>query len=76
MAQDLLPINEDIGQIELVLIKLNTNAYQAVTDGGKLVISAIQKKDEMSLIGEDNGIGIEKQNLKLKVRLNFSYSKR
>ena len=63
LAQDLLPIKVDAGQIEQVLINLITNAYQAMPDGGKLVISGLQKKDRVSLKVEDNGVGIEKQNL-------------
>ena len=30
---------------------------------GRLVISGLQKKDKVSLMVEDNGVGIEKQNL-------------
>ena len=63
LAQDLLPVKVDAGQIEQVLINLITNAYQAIPEGGKLVISGNQKKDRVSLMVEDNGIGIEKQNL-------------
>ena len=45
LAQDLLPVMVDAGQIEQVLINLLTNAYQAMPDVGRLVISGIQKRD-------------------------------
>ncbi len=63
LAQDLLPVMVDAGQIEQVLINLITNAYQAMPDGGRLVISGIQKRNRISLMVEDSGIGIEKQNI-------------
>ena len=63
LAQDLLPIRVDAGHIEQVLINLITNAYQAMPDGGRLVISGLQRKDKVILKVEDNGVGIEKQNL-------------
>ena len=50
LAQDLLPIKVDAGQIEQVLINLITNTYQAMPEGGRLVISGLQKKDKVSLI--------------------------
>jgi signal transduction histidine kinase len=63
LAQDLLHVKINAGQIEQVLINLITNAYQAMPDGGRLVISGFQKKDKVILMIEDNGIGIEKQNI-------------
>ena len=63
LAQDLLPIMVDAGQIEQVLVNLITNAYQAMPEGGKLMISDIQNKDRVSLSVENTGIGIAPENL-------------
>jgi PAS domain S-box-containing protein len=63
LAQDLLPIMVDAGQIEQVLINLFTNAYQAMPEGGKLIISGLKKNDRVSLKVKDTGIGIANENL-------------
>ena len=46
LAQDLLLVKVDAGQVEQVLINLITNAYQAMPDGSELAIFGIQNNGQ------------------------------
>ena len=46
-----------------VLINLITNSVQAMADGGKLMIKASKKREELLISVKDTGIGIRKEDL-------------
>lgn len=54
----------DPRQIGQVLINLIINAYQAMSEGGKLTISAQAEKEKVYLSITDTGCGISKENMK------------
>jgi signal transduction histidine kinase len=62
--EDLPEVYVDSAQINQVLINLVVNAYQAMLEGGKLVIKAEVIGDEVRLAIKDNGIGISPENMK------------
>jgi signal transduction histidine kinase len=62
--EDLPEVYVDPGQINQVLINLVVNAYQAMLEGGKLVIEADVKGDEVRLAIKDDGIGISPDHMK------------
>jgi signal transduction histidine kinase len=51
----------DPGQIGLVLGNLVINAYQAMPEGGSLIISARAEEDEVALSVADIGCGISQE---------------
>lgn len=77
LEKELKFINADVGQIEQILMNLVVNARDAMTNGGKVIISTrscklpnIEKRNPSSqeifsiLTVQDNGIGISKENMK------------
>jgi len=60
----LSPLFVDPGQMGLVLGNLVTNAYQAMPEGGELLIGARANQDRVSLRVADTGCGIPEQNMK------------
>jgi signal transduction histidine kinase len=62
--EDLPEVYVDPDQINLVLINLVVNAYQAMLEGGKLVIEADVIGDEVRLAIKDDGIGISPDHMK------------
>ena len=61
--EDLSEIYVDPGQINQVLINLVVNAYQAMLEGGKLVIKAEVKSDKVRLAIKDDGSGISEDHM-------------
>jgi len=65
LAADLKPVRADLNQMQEVFINLLLNAYQSMTQEGKLTISTRNLNDESIEIRiSDTGKGIEPQNLK------------
>lgn len=58
---DLPEIIVDQAQLTQVLVNLAVNAIQAMPAGGKLKISTISAKENVSLVIEDTGVGMEKE---------------
>lgn len=58
MDQSQPEIVADRGQLYQVLVNLVVNAIQAMPDGGKLTIKTRKGNDEISLVVEDSGIGM------------------
>ena len=61
---DLPAVFVDPGKIDQVLGNLITNAYQAISDGGRLAVRAREEPDKVSLSITDTGCGISKENMK------------
>ncbi len=65
MAADLPQAYVDPGQIGQVLVNLLTNAYQAMPQGGQLIINAASSgRPEVSISITDTGCGISAENMK------------
>jgi two-component system NtrC family sensor kinase len=64
LSSNLPEITADPGQMQQVLINLVVNAIQAMPGGGKLSIYTIAKRNHISLVVEDTGIGMSKEVMK------------
>jgi len=64
ITPDLRPLFVDPRQTVLVFDNLITNAYQAMTEGGKLTIQAKTEEDRVHVSITDTGCGIPKENMK------------
>ena len=53
----------DTGQIKQVLVNLIKNAMQAMTRGGQLTIRTIDEDGGVSIVVEDTGVGISKEQI-------------
>ena len=54
----------DVSQIRIVLDNLVRNAFEAMPDGGRLVISAVSQPPHLDIVVADTGHGIEPDKLK------------
>ena len=63
IAPDLPRITADGPKMEQVCLNLITNAIQAMTNGGRLIISVIRQDDDIVFRFADNGPGIPPENL-------------
>jgi len=61
LASDLPRVYADPAQLNQVLVNLVVNALQAMPQGGQLTISTSSRKQGVSLIVEDTGIGMEQE---------------
>jgi two-component system, NtrC family, sensor kinase len=72
---DLLPaITGDESQLHQVLVNLVVNSIQAMPDGGKLTIQTYCAIDNVYMVVEDNGIGMD-EDVKSKIFIPFFTTK-
>ena len=58
LAASLPPVMADPSQLYQVLVNLVVNAIQAMPDGGRLVVQTTAGGDGVSMVVEDNGVGM------------------
>jgi two-component system NtrC family sensor kinase len=63
LADDLLPVSGDPGQLQQAVIALATNALDAMVISGILTIAAKNQDDKVVVDVIDNGVGIPPENL-------------
>jgi signal transduction histidine kinase len=64
IPQDLPPIVSDRGQLQQVFLNILNNAFAAVSDGGRIDISAAAEgADKVAVTITDNGVGIPKDHI-------------
>ncbi len=63
IAEDLLPVSGDPGQLQQAVIALATNALDAMVISGILTIAARNQADKVVVEVIDNGVGIQPDNL-------------
>jgi signal transduction histidine kinase len=63
LAEGLPAVSVDAGQIKQVLLDLVLNAIQAMPGGGEVVLRVELRGDFVVLEVQDQGIGIEEENL-------------
>ena len=61
LSQDLPEITADPAQLNQVLVNLVVNALQAMENGGTLTVRTLARKDHVSLVVEDTGIGMSEK---------------
>jgi signal transduction histidine kinase/CheY-like chemotaxis protein len=64
----------DNAMISTVLRNLISNAIKFTMPGGKIIVSAIEKQDEILFSVSDNGVGISKNSIEKLFRIDQSYS--
>jgi len=65
LAEDLLPIASDRGQLQQVFLNLLNNALAAVDDGGRIIITSWEKDADTEAVSiKDNGCGMSEETLK------------
>jgi signal transduction histidine kinase len=64
LAPDLPEVHADPSQINQVLVNLVINALQAMPSGGRLTLRTVHHPDQVSLIVEDTGMGMDEEVLK------------
>jgi two-component system NtrC family sensor kinase len=63
IADDLLPVSGDPGQLQQAIIALATNALDAMSDSGTLTIVSRNEGDKVVVEVRDTGVGILPENL-------------
>ena len=53
----------DAEALKQIIINIGLNAVQAMPDGGRLTISCLQEKNELTLVFRDTGMGIAEEHL-------------
>jgi signal transduction histidine kinase len=64
LSPDLPGFHADPSQLNQVLINLVINALQAMPLGGRLTLRTLHHQDQLSLIVEDTGMGMDEEVLK------------
>ena len=59
----LQPVEADFNQLTQVFVNLMVNAFQAMEEGGRLVIRSFFEDDEVKVSFQDNGCGISPENM-------------
>ncbi len=65
-----ITINADKFMVDTVIRNLVSNAIKFTREGGKIGVSSETKDDKISIIIEDNGVGIQAENLKKLFRID------
>ena len=74
MIKPELKLKADKDMISLVFRNLLSNAVKFTPDGGKVIVSAEQKNDNIEFVVEDNGLGISKEDANKLFRIDTQYS--
>ncbi|MFQ5821859.1 MAG: ATP-binding protein [Candidatus Heimdallarchaeota archaeon] len=61
LSPNLPEMTADPSQLKQVLVNLVVNSIQAMPEGGKLTIKTFASQDHVSLVLEDNGIGMDEE---------------
>jgi len=64
LSPDLPEVHADPSQINQILVNLLINALQAMPSGGRLTLRTVHHPDQVSLIVEDTGMGMDEEVLK------------
>ncbi len=76
--KNILPHNisvfADNDMVSTVLRNLISNAIKFTKPGGEIIVSAIEKQNEIIISVSDNGVGISKKNIEKLFRIDQSYS--
>jgi len=65
VSEDIPEFESDRGKLQQIFLNLVNNAFAALSDGGRLDITArMEKGSKVRVIVEDNGCGISEENLK------------
>jgi len=67
-------VNADRNMLDTIIRNLTANAIKFTGEGGKIVISARPVKDIVRLYVEDNGVGIERSNIKKLFKVEEAFS--
>lgn len=59
------PVHSDAGRVEQILCNLVSNAIKYTHEGGRIIVSTIQKDDHVEVSVADNGIGLSPEDRKL-----------
>ncbi len=71
---DKAPVFADNAMINTILRNLISNAVKFTMPGGKIIVSAMEKQNEIICSVSDNGLGIPKNNIEKLFRIDQSYS--
>ncbi len=65
ISDEIPEFKSDRGKLQQILLNLINNAFSAMNDGGRLeLIARLKDIDNVSIVCNDNGVGISKANLK------------
>ena len=65
ISDEIPEFKSDRGKLQQILLNLINNAFSAMNDGGRLeLIARLKDSDNVSIVCNDNGVGISKANLK------------
>ncbi|MCX6150721.1 MAG: PAS domain S-box protein [Ignavibacteriales bacterium] len=76
MVADKLKVYTDENMLQSILENLLSNAIKFTNEGGLINISAIEKTTEVEICIEDNGVGLEEENIKNLFKIEKHYTTR